>query len=143
MNDVSSAAMAQAQASAADLVVAVGRMWRAATADLDQPGRGALGQFLTPPPVATLMAAMLGSLHGSVRLLDPGAGIGPPTVAAVAAMLTQVQPRDCVEVGAYATDATLPSYLERSLAARRGARESASTTRVLPTTACEVCREEQ
>lgn len=38
--------------------------------------QGELGQFLTPAPVADLMASLLGRLPTAVRLLDAGAGAG-------------------------------------------------------------------
>ena len=45
--------------------------------------REELGQFLTPSPVAELMASMFGQLPKTVRLLDAGAGAGALTLAFV------------------------------------------------------------
>jgi len=51
---------------------------------LEGPRRATLGQFFTPAPAATLIAAMLdGCKAERVRLLDPGAGVGSLTAAAV------------------------------------------------------------
>ena len=51
---------------------------------LDRVQRAALGQFFTPAPAAALIASMLtGCEADSVRLLDPGAGTGSLTAAAV------------------------------------------------------------
>jgi len=51
---------------------------------LDPSDRAALGQFFTPSPAARLIASMLtGCDTHRVRLLDPGAGVGSLTAAAV------------------------------------------------------------
>jgi adenine-specific DNA-methyltransferase len=51
---------------------------------LDRLKRAALGQFFTPAPAASLIASMLtGCEADRVRLLDPGAGTGSLTAAAV------------------------------------------------------------
>ncbi len=49
--------------------------------------RSELGQFLTPAPVARLMAGQFSSLSGHISLLDPGAGVGPLTAAFVERLL--------------------------------------------------------
>jgi adenine-specific DNA-methyltransferase len=46
-----------------------------------------MGQFLTPPDVAALLAGMFKSAEGDVRLLDPGAGVGALTAAFVEEVL--------------------------------------------------------
>jgi len=45
--------------------------------------RSRMGQFLTPPGVAALLAAMFEPAGGEVRLLDAGAGVGALTAAFV------------------------------------------------------------
>src|SRR4051794_32448395 len=51
---------------------------------LDAPRRAELGQFFTPSPAARLIASKLTrSGADRVRLLDPGAGVGSLTAAAV------------------------------------------------------------
>ncbi len=54
------------------------------TRRLDQGRRGELGQFLTPPAVAQFMASMFEARGRSLRLFDPGAGVGSLTAAFVA-----------------------------------------------------------
>lgn len=55
-----------------------------AAGSLDPSRRAALGQFFTPLPAARLIASMLpGRSTRRVRLLDPGAGVGSLTAAAV------------------------------------------------------------
>jgi adenine-specific DNA-methyltransferase len=49
------------------------------------PERASLGQFFTPEPAAALIASMLDLPgHGSLRVLDPGAGVGSLTAALAA-----------------------------------------------------------
>ncbi len=45
--------------------------------------RSSMGQFLTPPKVAALLARMFGPAEGDVRLLDLGAGVGALAAAFV------------------------------------------------------------
>ena len=71
----------------------------AAIADL-RSRREELGQFLTAPPVADLMASMFGPLPRTVRLLDAGAGDGALTAAFVSRCCRQRN-------GVRAIDATL------------------------------------
>jgi adenine-specific DNA-methyltransferase len=53
-------------------------------ASLVRARRATLGQFFTPQPTARLIASMLTDFKGRhVRLLDPGAGVGSLTAAAV------------------------------------------------------------
>jgi adenine-specific DNA-methyltransferase len=63
----------------------------AATNRLDLKQRSELGQILTPHFVAKLMADRLSLHRGSIRLLDPGAGIGSLTAAVVDRLLTAPQ----------------------------------------------------
>jgi len=55
-----------------------------ANASLDDRRRPALGQFMTPAPIAAFMAGMFGLRKEKVRLLDAGAGVGSLTAACVA-----------------------------------------------------------
>lgn len=50
------------------------------TALLDPKTRGALGQFMTPAPIAQFMASLF-KLTSNIRLLDPGAGTGSLSTA--------------------------------------------------------------
>ena len=54
--------------------------------------RSALGQFLTPAPIARLIAGQFNNLSGHIHLLDPGAGIGALTAAFVERVLENPQP---------------------------------------------------
>src|SRR5680860_1744614 len=60
-----------------------------AASSLEPSRRAAFGQFFTPSPAARLIASMLTGCSASrVRLLDPGAGVGSLTAAAVQHFVT-------------------------------------------------------
>ncbi len=59
------------------------RLGQEACGALDASYRSGMGQFLTPPGVADLLARMFESAEGEVRLLDLGAGAGALTAAFV------------------------------------------------------------
>src|SRR5437764_6123355 len=59
------------------------RLGEEACAMLEAGYRSGMGQFLTPPNVAGLLAGMFESVDGDVRLLDAGAGVGALTAAFV------------------------------------------------------------
>ena len=81
---------------------------------LDPPHRTALGQFFTPSPAASLIASMLtGCDTRRVRLLDPGAGVGSLTAAAVEHFL-RLGVRE-VNVVAWEIDEQLHSPLRATL----------------------------
>lgn len=62
----------------------VERLRLESTESLEASHRAVLGQFFTPSPVARLIASMLTVDGGpQIRLLDPGAGVGSLTAAAV------------------------------------------------------------
>jgi len=80
------------------------------------PGRQAeMGQFMTPAPVARLMASMFEGRRRSLRLLDAGAGIGSLTGAWVAEMSARKHPPQEIVVVAYEIDPTLVGYLREAL----------------------------
>jgi len=68
----------------AQLTIDVERL-RAEAADRPREEKEQLGQFLTPPDVAELVASLFHPLPfaAHIRLLDPGAGIGSLTAAFV------------------------------------------------------------
>src|ERR1044071_5353765 len=81
---------------------------------LDPPGRAGLGQFLTPPPVARLMAAMFESPRASVSLLDAGAGVGSLTAAFVDELGRRESPPREISVTAYEIAPILIKYLNET-----------------------------
>ena len=83
---------------------------------LEQSQRGEMGQFLTPAPVARLMASMLECSMPTVTLLDAGAGIGSLFAASVAELSSR-QPRpQAIHVTAYEIDPLLLTYLHDTVA---------------------------
>jgi adenine-specific DNA-methyltransferase len=120
------------------------RLGQEACSALGARYRSGMGQFLTPPGVAGILASMFDQAEGDVRLLDLGAGVGALTAAFVEEALSREQkPRslhltvweaedafirplervleECVKVGRAAGVAT--SYLVSRGDALRGAVE--------------------
>ena len=76
-----------------------------------------MGQFLTPPDVAGLMASMFEGTGGTaVQLLEAGAGVGSLAAAFVAEVCRRESKPRSIEVTAYEIDALLAGYLELTLA---------------------------
>src|SRR2546423_13878882 len=69
--------------------------------ELDPDGRAALGQFLTPLPVARQLAGMIGPFGHAARILDPGAGIGVLGAALVVHLLMAQEPPRSITMRAY------------------------------------------
>jgi adenine-specific DNA-methyltransferase len=82
-----------------------------ASRKLDNGRKAALGQFLTPAPVARLMASLLKETRKPVHLLDPGAGVGTLFAAAVAEFCRREVRPPAVHVTAYEIDPKLAEYL--------------------------------
>ena len=77
------------------------------------------GQFLTPPHVADLMAAMFRLRSRRIRLLDAGAGMGILSAAFVRRQLLQTTPPRRIEVTAYELDKVLIGGIEETYEACR------------------------
>src|SRR5580658_10172244 len=77
--------------------------------------RANLGQFLTPEPIAKLMTTWLGLDRRSVRLLDPGAGVGTLTAAVIERLLTQERAPAEIAVTCYEIDRRLFRQLEQTM----------------------------
>ena len=86
---------------------------------LDPVRRSSMGQFFTPDAVAQIMAGHLGVVPGrrAVRLLDPGAGIGSLSAAAVTAICHDLDDRRGIEIVAYELDCSLHERLAETLRA--------------------------
>lgn len=77
--------------------------------------KAALGQFLTPPPVARLMASMFQEGPEEIRLLDPGAGIGTLTAAFIQQCFSWKQKPSRIRATLYEIDPKLRPYLEETV----------------------------
>lgn len=78
--------------------------------------RALRGQFFTPEPTAELMASMFCAGMETVRLLDPGAGIGSLTAAFVEAALRWHPAPRAIHVTTIEIDPQLSPYLRETLA---------------------------
>lgn len=97
------------------LLESIERVRIEASRALDPKNRSAMGQFLTPAPVCRLMASMFGPPPDEVRLLDPGAGVGSLTAAAVAALCGGERKPRAIRVAAYELDPALFGHLTETL----------------------------
>jgi len=80
-----------------------------------QARRKELGQFLTPQPVAQMLAAMFETRAPVVSILDAGAGVGSLFAACVMEFLSRPQPPEEIRVVAYEVDALLADYLNDTM----------------------------
>lgn len=82
---------------------------------LDREEQKSLGQFMTPPPIATFMAqrAVAGIASDIVRILEPSAGAGILAAAVVQELLQREAPPRQIEVTLYEMDERLKPYLRR------------------------------
>ena len=88
---------------------------RAVTAFLNQEHRSDLGQFLTPAPIAKLMASIFAELPSRVRLLDAGAGVGGLTASFVAETCERGGTKS-ITATAFEIDDILASHLRETFA---------------------------
>ena len=72
------------------------------------------GLYLTSPPVAVFMAAML-TTRPKIRLLDPAAGAGILLCAAVTTLVKSPQPPEKIDIVAYEVDSELVRHLQQVL----------------------------
>lgn len=86
-----------------------------ATRKLQAARRVEFGQYLTPAPVARLMAAMFARRPSEVRLLDAGAGVGSLTAAFVEAASGWTKKPDRIFATDYEVDSSLAPYLKDTL----------------------------
>lgn len=81
----------------------------------EQRRRADLGQFLTPTPVADLMASFLKVQFTDVRLLDAGAGTGSLIAAFVRRLCNRQRRPKSIIVVAYEVDSNLVPELRQTL----------------------------
>lgn len=82
---------------------------------LDLQRRAQMGQFLTPSPIATFMAGMFHCRKATVRILDPGAGVGSLCAALVLELSQRPTRPATIAVTAYEIDSLLVGYLRQTL----------------------------
>ncbi len=80
---------------------------------LEPERRSDLGQFMTPPATARLMASMFQADRDEISLLDAGAGVGSLTAAFVGEVCARNERPKRIAVTAYEIDPVLAEYLGR------------------------------
>ena len=86
-----------------------------ASRKLEHGRRADLGQYMTPPATARLMASMFRGEQESIRLLDAGAGVGSLTAAFVSEMCGRSARPKAIQATAYEIDPQLAEYLADTL----------------------------
>jgi len=97
-----------------------------ASRKLDPERRSDLGQFMTPPATARLMASMFETSKERMSLLDAGAGVGSLTAAFVSEMCARKERPQIIESTSYEIDPVLRDYLADTLQQCQKAAEEAN-----------------
>ena len=82
---------------------------------LDPKRRSALGQYMTPTPLARFLASLFDRIEGNVRLLDPGAGVGSLTAAFVERMCHAAKKPQSAALVCFEIEPLMIAYLEATL----------------------------
>ncbi len=82
---------------------------------LDPERRSGLGQFMTPPATARLMASMFKARSSELTLLDAGAGVGSLTAAFVSEVCGRPKKPELIQSTVYEIDPVLSEYLKDTL----------------------------
>jgi adenine-specific DNA-methyltransferase len=77
--------------------------------------KSAMGQFMTPAPVAAFMAGLFEPRKGPFHLLDPGAGLGALTCATLDRWKAGGLGQGAMKVEVHEMDDRLRSHLEDTL----------------------------
>jgi adenine-specific DNA-methyltransferase len=80
----------------------------------DETNRGELGQFLTPRPVAEMMASLFEAKGERVSILDAGAGVGSLFSACVENFIKRKNPPKEIHITAHEIGHILLAYLENT-----------------------------
>ena len=72
-------------------------------------------QFMSPLPIARLMASMLSSCENTISILDAGAGVGSLFAAATAKLADRDLPPKQISVDAYEIDRVFQPFLDRTV----------------------------
>ncbi|MBI2438012.1 MAG: Eco57I restriction-modification methylase domain-containing protein [Lentisphaerae bacterium] len=97
------------------LLLTLDEVRKEASARLDSRHRAQMGQFLTPSPIAILMAGMFACRGSDIRILDPGAGAGTLCAALVLTLCQRPTRPAAIAVTAYEIDPVLVGYLRDTL----------------------------
>jgi adenine-specific DNA-methyltransferase len=105
--------------AAQDLLQVVDLLRLDATRKLDPERQAEMGQFMTPLPIAKLMASFFTAKGRTLRLLDAGAGVGSLSAALVQRLCAAERPPDRISLSAYEIDPLLAGHLNLTLDACR------------------------
>ncbi len=97
-----------------DLITSVDELRIQANTELDESTRGQKGQFMTPAPVAKLLANKFSNLSGELCILDAGAGVGSLTTALIERALNDFSPTS-ININAWEIENVLAENLETAL----------------------------
>jgi hypothetical protein len=86
-----------------------------ASRQLDPSRRSQLGQFMTPTAIADFMASLFTRWPKTVRLLDPGAGVGSLTESFARRLLANAPAGSSLEAHCYEIEPLLQDYLSDHL----------------------------
>lgn len=86
-----------------------------ASKQLDPARRSQLGQFMTPTAIADFMASLFSRWPQTVRLLDPGAGVGSLTESFTERFLASAPAGASLEAHCYEIEPLLQEYLSDHL----------------------------
>jgi adenine-specific DNA-methyltransferase len=93
----------------------IDRVQRTFSRATSRANRSAIGQFLTPAPIARFMASLFERSDGVARILDPGAGTGTLFAALVERLLAKPKHPESIEVVAYETDQNIVPHLNTTV----------------------------
>jgi adenine-specific DNA-methyltransferase len=82
---------------------------------LKESHKAAMGQFLTPMPIAQFMASLFQFQTPTVHILDAGAGVGSLFAACVAELCHRQNKPKQIQITAYEIDESLAEYLSETL----------------------------
>jgi adenine-specific DNA-methyltransferase len=86
-----------------------------ASDQLDPNRRASLGQFMTPAAIADFMASLFQRWPDSVRLLDPGGGMGSLSIAFARQYVKKKPPGSSLSITTYEIEPALAGYLAEHL----------------------------
>ena len=113
--------MATSQTSMASALQTVDLVRQNANNQLDPKRKSALGQFMTPSIVARFMASLFAaSPRETIRVLDPGAGVGSLTAAFLQRFMT-LDGVKRIHATAYEIEEVMQPFLGRVLSEYRAA----------------------
>lgn len=98
-----------------DALSCIEKAQRAFSEAMSRSKRSAIGQFLTPAPIARFMASLFERDVPVVRILDPGAGAGTLFTALAEHLVSRAHHPESIEVVACETDRAVIPHMETAM----------------------------